>query len=121
MWLGPRIKMLLIDRSPDANILVVGFNIVLLTSKHAVTNIMSVHNSSADERLLLSPTLVPRIDLCAFALSLSSRPFLGEAAKEFVTNDSGNRDSEQPRRYEHRYKNKCKTKSTTTESEGKKH
>ena len=54
---------------------------------------MSVHRSSADERLLLL-ILVPRIDLCAFALSLSSRPIItGEAAKEFTTNDSGNRDS----------------------------
>ena len=50
---------------------------------------MSVHRPSADERLL-SPTL----DLCAFALSLSSRPISGDAAKEFTTNDSGNRNSE---------------------------
>ena len=39
---------------------------------------------------------------CVFALSLSSRPFTGGAAKEFTANDSGNRGSEQPRRYEHR-------------------
>ena len=84
-------------------LLVAGFNIVLFTSKHRIKNIMSIHIPSADERLL-SPTLAPTIDLCAFALSLSSRPITAEAAKEFTTNDSGNRDSEQPWQYEHRYK-----------------
>ena len=76
-------------------LLVAGLNIVLFTNKHTVTNIMS-----ADEQLL-SLILVPRIYLCAF----SSRPFIGEATKEFTTNYSGNRDSEQPRRYEHTTKN----------------
>ena len=90
-------------------LLVAGLNIVLFTNKHMVTNIMSVHRQSADERLL-SPTLVPRSDLCELALSLPSRLFTGDAAKEFKTNDSGNRDSEQPRRYEQRYKDKRKTK-----------
>ena len=84
-------------------LLVAGFNIVLFTSKHTVTNMTSVHRPSAEERLL-SPTLVPRIDLCAFTLLLSSRPFRGDAADEFTTNNSGNRDSEQPRQYGHRYK-----------------
>ena len=60
-------------------LLVAGFNVVLFTSKHS-TNIMSVHRPSADERLL-SPTLVPKIDLRVFALSLSSRPFTGDVAK----------------------------------------
>ena len=68
-------------------LLVAGLKIVLFTTKHTVTNFMSV-----DERLL-SPTLVPRTDLCEFALSLSSRPFTGDAAKEFIANDSWNRGS----------------------------
>ena len=54
---------------------------------------MSVHKSSGDEQLL-PPTLVPRIDLREFALSLSSKPFTGDAVKEFITNDSWNCDSE---------------------------
>ena len=40
-------------------LLVAGLKIVLFTSKHTVTNIMSVHKPSADVRLLPS-TLVPR-------------------------------------------------------------
>ena len=46
----------------------------------------------------------PRTNLREFALSLSSRPFSRNAVKEFTTKDSGNHDSEQPRRYEHCYK-----------------
>ena len=74
-------------------LLVAGLKIVSFTSKHTFTNFMSVHRESADERLL-PPTLVPRTDLCEFALSLSSKPFTGDAAKEFITNDSWNRGSE---------------------------
>ena len=53
-------------------LLVAGSKIVLFTSKHTVTNFMSVaveyinrlvHRLSADKRLLL-PTLVSRIDCC---------------------------------------------------------
>ena len=51
----------------------------------------------------------PRTNLCESALSLSSRPFPGDAVKEFTKNDSGNRDSEQPLRHQHCYKNKRKT------------
>ena len=40
-------------------LLVACFNIVLFTITHTVTNIMSAHRPSADERLR-SPTLVPR-------------------------------------------------------------
>ena len=87
-------------------LLVAGLNIVLFTSKHTVTN-MSVYRSSADERLF-SPTLVARIDLFEFLLSLSSRPLTDDATKELTTHNSGNRDSEQQRRYEHSYKNKRK-------------
>ena len=53
---------------------------------------------------VLTLTIVSRTDLCEFALSLSPRPFPGDAIKEFTTSDSGNRDSEQPRRHEHCYK-----------------
>ena len=70
---------------------------------------MSVHRPSADERLF-PPISVLRTDLCELALSLSSRPFPGDAAKEFTTNDSGNRDSEQPRGTSTATKNKRKTK-----------
>ena len=56
---------------------VVGLKIVLFRSKHTVTNFI----------------LVPRTDLYEFALSLSCGPFTGDAAKEFTTNDSGNRNS----------------------------
>ena len=66
----------------DANITLAGLKIILFTSKHTVTNIMSAHRPSADE-LLLSSTLVSRIDLCEFSLSLSCRPFTGDAAKEY--------------------------------------
>ena len=52
-----------------------------------------------------------RVNLCEYALSLSSRPFPGDAIKEFTTSDPGNRDSEQPQQYEHCYKNKRKTKT----------
>ena len=41
---------------------------------------MSVHSPSADERLL-SPTLVPRIVLFEFLLSLSSKPCTSYVAK----------------------------------------
>ena len=67
-------------------LLVAALKIVLFASKHAVANLMSVrgalykttvtipvHRLSVYERLLL-PTLVPRIDLCVFALSFSARP-----------------------------------------------
>ena len=40
---------------------------------------MSVYRLSDDKRLL-SPTFVPRIHLCVFAFSLSSRPLTGNAA-----------------------------------------
>ena len=80
---GLLMQMLLVD----------GLKIVLFTSKRTVTNFMSVHRTSADKRLL-PPTLVPRTDLCEFTLSLSSRPFTGDAAKKFITNDSWNRGSE---------------------------
>ena len=70
-------------------LLVAGLKIVLFTSKHTVTNFMSVHRPSADERLL-----VPRTNVYEFALSLSSRPFTGDAVKELLTNDSWNRGSE---------------------------
>ena len=75
--------------------LVAGFNVVLSTSKHTVTNNVSVHRPSADERLLLTQKKrsSAKIDLCEFALSFSSRPFPGDAV---TTSDSGNRDSEQP-------------------------
>ena len=61
-------------------LLVAGLNIILFTSKHIVTIITSVHNPSADERLL-SPTLVPPINLCESALSLSSQLFPGDTAQ----------------------------------------
>ena len=54
---------------------------------------MSVHRPSADERLVTKNRLV-RIHVIA----------LGDAVREFIRNDPRNRDSEQPRRYEHRYK-----------------
>ena len=72
-------------------LLVAGLKIVLFTSKHTVTNIMSVHKRSVEKRPL---PLVPRTDLCQFALSLSSRQFTGGAAKEFTTDDSWNCGSE---------------------------
>ena len=37
-------------------LLVAGLNIVLFTSKHTVTNIMSIHMPNADERLLPTDT-----------------------------------------------------------------
>ena len=62
-------KVFSLVRTSDQNIdrrgilmqilLVAGLNIVLFTSKNTVTNTMSVHRPSADERLL-SQTLVPR-------------------------------------------------------------
>ena len=67
-------------------LIVAGSKIVLFTSKHTVTDFMSVHRSSADIRLL-PPTIVPRTDLCKFALSLLSKPFTGDSVKEFITND----------------------------------
>ena len=76
-------------------LLVAGLKIVLFTSKHTVTNFMSVHRLGVDKRLF-PPTLVPRTDLRELALWLSSGQFTGVSAKEFTTNDSGNRDSEQP-------------------------
>ena len=77
-----------------------GFNVGLFTSKDTVTkNVTSVHSPSADKRLF--PTDAhPQEPTCAN----SRYRFPGDAVKEFTTNDSGNRDSEQPRRYEHRYK-----------------
>ena len=73
---------------------------------YAVTkNIMSVHMPIGPRRHSSQ-----RTDLCEFALSLSSRPFLSDAVKKFTTNDSGNRNSDQLRRYEHRYKKERKTK-----------
>ena len=74
-------------------LLVAGLKTVLFTGKHTVTNFMSVHRLSAKKRLL-PPTLVPRTDLCEFALSLSSRICTGEEAKGFITNDSWDRGSE---------------------------
>ena len=85
-------------------LLVAGFNIVPFTSKHTATNI-----TSANERLL-STTLVPSIDLCALALSLSSRPFPGDAAQGITTNDSGNRDSSNRGGTSTATKNKRKTR-----------
>ena len=70
---------------------------VLFTRKHTVTNIMSVHGPNADERLL-PPHIRPQEPTSRYRF----RP--DNAVKEFTTNDSWNRDSEQPRRYEHRYK-----------------
>ena len=78
-------------------LLVVGLKIVLFTSKYTVTNFYEcsrwtvhidcsrilVHRLSADERLLL-PTLVPRINLCLFTLSFSSKPFTGNAARGII-------------------------------------
>ena len=61
-------------------------------------NFMSVHRSSAVERLVPTDTR-PQELTCAN----SRYRFRLNAVKEFTTNDSGNRDSEQPRRYEHCY------------------
>ena len=66
-WLGPSIKVLLIDKVPWCKYYSCWFRDCII-HKHAVTNIT------------------------------------GDVAKEVTTNDSGNRDSEQPRRYKHRYK-----------------
>ena len=48
-----------------------------------------VHGLSDDERLVL-PTLVPRIDLCVFALSFSARPFTDDAARGIIVSPSRN-------------------------------
>ena len=81
---------------------VAGLNIVLLTSKYTVTNIASVHGPRADERLF-SPTLVPKIEFREPALSLSSRPFPGDAAQGIHIKRFKEQWFEQPGRYEYRY------------------
>ena len=70
---------------PDANITRCWFQDCFIHKQaHSYKIKMSVHRPSADERLF-PPTPVPRTDLCELALSLSSRPFTGDAAKEFTT------------------------------------
>ena len=73
-------------------LLAADFNIVLI---HKRAHSYKFYECSQSERWQTTARTDARLqNLCEFALSLSSRPFTGDAAKEFITNDSWNRGSE---------------------------
>ena len=68
------------------------FNVGSFTSKHTVTDIMSVHGPVLTNDCP-PPILDPQNRLVRIRVIALVRPFPGDAIKEFTTSDSGNRDS----------------------------
>ena len=107
LWLGPLIKVLLIDKVSRCKYYSLLVSILFYSQAstqfqiftgRVLTNYCSHWHPS------------PRNDSCAFAPSLSSRPFHGDAAQETHNKRFKEPWFEQPRWHEHRYKNKRKTR-----------